>query len=371
MREQTYSLPDYQIALAEMQPLQEVVVDLLCWLNYQAGLLPKPSQDEQGRISRIRELDLDALDRRVVEVVKDPNTVKWVSEAYVHDTTHYDDLLNGTVAYSIGSKEGHQAVQDLFAYIYSKFPGLTTAAKTYPGIRTVVGLFRLRFHVCPCCQLDYIYGKHEVVPDHLLPKSFYPHLFLFPFNLVPTCSECNTGKGDKFIGLSGDGPALVPLLHPASNIAFDWFTCSVHFERGKYTADLEVNQERVQALRPDLFGHLENFMSLFDLRTRYLEVHPRVKDLFDDLVKTCARSYVRQVGVPQLDILREHVGDFLQDRRTHEFQEPSTGFQRLLRRGLLTALTQGQLGSEFINQVMTELGIPRQNLQQGDLEEAL
>ncbi|MGX4685859.1 hypothetical protein JNUCC83_03045 [Vagococcus sp. JNUCC 83] len=67
--------------------------------------------------------------------------------------------------------------------------------------------------VCPYCNSQFIYtyfkekgekkGKVRPQIDHLFPKSVYPFLSVSIFNLIPSCSQCNSSiKGDNEVKLS-------------------------------------------------------------------------------------------------------------------------------------------------------------------------
>jgi 5-methylcytosine-specific restriction endonuclease McrA len=45
------------------------------------------------------------------------------------------------------------------------------------------------FGKCPFCGFG-----HTTTLDHYLPKAKYPQFSVLPFNLVPSCKDCNTGK---------------------------------------------------------------------------------------------------------------------------------------------------------------------------------
>jgi len=46
---------------------------------------------------------------------------------------------------------------------------------------------------CPYCGI----GQVSTL-DHFLPKSKFPIFSVLPYNLVPSCKDCNTGKGTNF-----------------------------------------------------------------------------------------------------------------------------------------------------------------------------
>lgn len=64
---------------------------------------------------------------------------------------------------------------------------------------------KLGVTVCPYCNRSYIFtvkkdarnGKARPQYDHFFPKSIYPYLAVSMYNLIPSCSVCNSGKSDK------------------------------------------------------------------------------------------------------------------------------------------------------------------------------
>lgn len=47
---------------------------------------------------------------------------------------------------------------------------------------------------CAGCQQNY--ATSRATKDHFLPSSVYPNFFVLPWNLVPTCGDCNRAKLD-------------------------------------------------------------------------------------------------------------------------------------------------------------------------------
>ncbi|RYE43571.1 MAG: hypothetical protein EOP24_27905 [Hyphomicrobiales bacterium] len=74
--------------------------------------------------------------------------------------------------------------------------------------------------ICPFCGFG-----HVSTLDHFAAKSRYPAFSVLPINLVPSCSDCNKGKGASLITVETDMP------HPYfedSCIEIDkWLTCEV------------------------------------------------------------------------------------------------------------------------------------------------
>lgn len=77
-----------------------------------------------------------------------------------------------------------------------------------------------RLGICPFCGFG-----HVSTLDHFAPKSRYPEFSVLPINLVPSCSDCNKGKGSGLITSETEIP------HPYfedSRIETDgWLICDV------------------------------------------------------------------------------------------------------------------------------------------------
>jgi hypothetical protein len=72
-------------------------------------------------------------------------------------------------------------------------------------------------HVCPYCdsRLEKKQNVRICHLDHFFPKSVYPFLALHPYNLFPSCSNCNSHfKGEK-------DPIPTNQSNPSSNILLD------------------------------------------------------------------------------------------------------------------------------------------------------
>lgn len=96
------------------------------------------------------------------------------------------------------NEELKTVVKDIFISIYDGVSG-NSAYDVFEklGLRT-----------CPYCNRHYAFtlksakGKFKTRPefDHFYDKSTYPMLAVTFFNLVPSCKECNHGKGIKEVG---------------------------------------------------------------------------------------------------------------------------------------------------------------------------
>ena len=55
------------------------------------------------------------------------------------------------------------------------------------------------YNVCPYCTIN-----SANTTEHILPKEVYPEYAVNVLNLIPTCSECNTSKGDDVLDKNGE-----------------------------------------------------------------------------------------------------------------------------------------------------------------------
>lgn len=55
------------------------------------------------------------------------------------------------------------------------------------------------YGICPYCL-----QRTVSTIDHVLPQASYPNFSIVPYNLIPACKDCNTGKGEKVPVLAKD-----------------------------------------------------------------------------------------------------------------------------------------------------------------------
>ncbi|SFO86702.1 HNH endonuclease [Hydrogenimonas thermophila] len=72
--------------------------------------------------------------------------------------------------------------------LYTKMVDNKEPRKIYNKLISLAPLDR-----CPYCGI----GQVSTL-DHYLPKSKFPTFSVLPYNLVPSCKDCNTGKGQSF-----------------------------------------------------------------------------------------------------------------------------------------------------------------------------
>lgn len=74
---------------------------------------------------------------------------------------------------------------------------------------------------CPFCGIG-----HASTLDHYLPKSKYPLLSVLPWNLVPACKDCNTGKNASMATSAGE-QTLHPYFEQAAVVREQWLFAGV------------------------------------------------------------------------------------------------------------------------------------------------
>lgn len=74
---------------------------------------------------------------------------------------------------------------------------------------------------CPFCGFG-----HATTLDHYLPKAKFPYFSVLPYNLVPACKDCNTGKKAK-LASTAEAQVLHPYYDHQSFISEQWLFAEV------------------------------------------------------------------------------------------------------------------------------------------------
>lgn len=113
-----------------------------------------------------------------------------VKDTIVKKTTEYDDLASSGKLYTIPKHDTVDAIaakDDMEALYTQKF-----VPKNEPNREIYDKLILMApSGKCPYCQQNLAKNL-----DHFLPKAKYVTYTVTPFNLVPSCSDCNKGKSD-------------------------------------------------------------------------------------------------------------------------------------------------------------------------------
>jgi 5-methylcytosine-specific restriction endonuclease McrA len=152
--------------------------------------------------------------------------------------------------------------------------------------------------LCPYCG-----GLgHVNTLDHYLPKSIFPAYSVLPANLVPSCRDCNSGKGAAF-ALLDTSQTLHPYLDDGRFFDQRWIVASVRqtnpieveFTCRPPAAWSDLDKSRVEA-HFDSFNLRYRFRiaaaaevtRLIDLRSGFLSALP--PNDFKDYLIECANS---------------------------------------------------------------------------------
>ena len=132
---------------------------------------------------------------------------------------------------------------------------------------------------CPFCG----FGQASTL-DHYLPKAKYPQFSVLPFNLVPSCKDCNTGKSTA-IATTAEGQSLHPYFDHQNFIDDQWLHAKViektpasirFFVKAPDHWD-NISQKRVQshfnAFKLDLRYSVEAAEQLACLRYLLISLH--------------------------------------------------------------------------------------------------
>lgn len=134
-----------------------------------------------------------------------------VYEAFQNDIAFPKHIADGGYRLSdlpACSMDGHTALKDLCTCLYKIVAGgLPKSPKSSSGKELFSSaLLRRKFRelngefgrVCPVCARDVYFSEWEGDVDHYFPKSAHPALTFHPYNLLPTCADCNGPKNKSF-----------------------------------------------------------------------------------------------------------------------------------------------------------------------------
>ena len=150
-------------------------------------------KDKCKNIKDISDEEKSSLWRNITALLNDTQFLRGSEEIC-------DEYAAYQTSYFRSHKEMLRVVGEIFKDIYTDF-----SDKIAYDIFKMIGL-----RTCPYCNRHYTFtlssspGEFKTRPefDHFYDKSTYPMLAVTFFNLVPSCKECNHGKGTKEVGVN-------------------------------------------------------------------------------------------------------------------------------------------------------------------------
>lgn len=114
---------------------------------------------------------------------------------------------------------------------------------------------------CPFCGIS-----ESSTLDHYLPKERYPEFAIFPKNLVPSCTVCNTRKSTRILEAGTD---VRMFLHPCYDTIPDAAFLAVRTRMEAGDLILSYRLTRPEGMAARTFRHLQSHFTELDLADRY------------------------------------------------------------------------------------------------------
>lgn len=120
-----------------------------------------------------------------------------ICNAFINDAAFDQHINDDAYHLSALSKGGAKALKLLCDPLYDVVGNGFPPASSTPQFS--IQLLRHRYatvnhrqgRVCPVCVGEILFTKGEGQNDHYFPRSKFPTLTLHPYNLLPTCPNCN------------------------------------------------------------------------------------------------------------------------------------------------------------------------------------
>ena len=125
-----------------------------------------------------------------------------------HQRLNEYDTRNGNPETITASSAAVESLKDAFINLY-----LSANLDTVHG-KYIVELRDNDLSYCPYCFSI----TRPTTLDHYLPKSKFPEFSVFPLNLVPMCSKCQTIKDEKFLDQSKRKIFIHPYYDAIANV---------------------------------------------------------------------------------------------------------------------------------------------------------
>ncbi|ELA7014802.1 HNH endonuclease [Vibrio parahaemolyticus] len=146
--------------------------------------------------------------------------------------------------------------------------------------------------VCVGCQKNYATNRSTL--DHFLPSSIFPNFYVLPWNLVPTCGDCNRKKNDV-----EPKKKIENLPHPYFNpITFkkNWLKVVIHEEKPlKFSLDFDNSLASIE--KNMVYNHLKAYdlEDVFEshISTAFDEHDDDFQEIFTDSGADNLKDYIK------------------------------------------------------------------------------
>ncbi|WP_316825527.1 hypothetical protein [Pedobacter miscanthi] len=147
---------------------------------------------------------------------------------------------------------------------------------------------QLQVNVCPYCNRQFTFtvgtDLNKIIRpqyDHFINKAKAPYFSLSFYNLIPSCSTCNSGlKGDAFL-------SLIKYIHPyvddtADDVLFSLDTKDIGFLNGKASSySITVEKSIISTANDDQVNKTFETYKMF----KVIEIYQKHKDYVDEVIK--------------------------------------------------------------------------------------
>lgn len=304
------SSPDVLFALGEHQRFTTCLIKRRIGISKCCGNLKCPVLNSRLAVlndvpDSIKNLlsDSDFLDSIILG---DPHDLQFFSELFFRNVMG-DPAFDSAMAASLVSQNIRTAEQVFYFKYFNNICDIVRKIFDYEGwfVANEPSSYYSAYHLatyiglrsCVYCNRTYTVSQFKIDKegqisklirphfDHWFPKENYPLLALSFFNLIPSCSICNSSvKGRKEFSLS-------KYIHPYVDNVVD----SIVFS---YSHDVSIDSLKIEVLAInsdiDLEQRINNTLKDFFLEEMYNAHHPELRDLLD-VKKAYSENYLKSL----------------------------------------------------------------------------
>lgn len=262
---------------------------------------------------------------RLKDIICDIDEIRNDVQCVISETPENLKVIQSRIKKYTRLKQSDQVIKYLFNYEYYYANFISPIAE------------KLDLKVCPYCNRNYIshlQGKNEkriIGPtfDHYFDKGKNPYLALSFYNLIPSCSVCNSNlKNQKEFALDKH---LHPYLHdPNDDYTFDFnldLLGTSNDSKIVFRPIVDVlvpeNSEEFTRLKGDDKKDSGSF-NVFKLKEIYETHYDTVDEIYKKFDKNSPHyirsiaTHLRDMGVPEKEFYRYHFGNYYEKENFHK-----------------------------------------------------